>query len=244
MKIAAVIIARGGSKGIPNKNLRMLGGKPLVAHMITKARIASETIPMDIIFSTDSEDIRNIAIEYGAWAPFLRPAELARDDTPSWPVVKHAVEYAESHNKYQYDMIVYLQPTAPLCRPRDICQCAQVLIENSNFNSAVATVESEIHPFRMKRLLDDGQLINLIDQGFEDMRPRQQLPTVYRRAGSIYASRREIVMEKTSLVGKPCYGVVVPAETAVDIDTPVDLKLVEFLYTQQNHDIDSILDSV
>jgi CMP-N-acetylneuraminic acid synthetase len=101
---------------------------------------------------------------------------------------------------------------------------------NPEVESAVAVTEVDTHPFRMKRILSDGRLINYIDQGFEDMRPRQQLPKVYRRAGSIYASHRKVVMEDNTLVGDPTLGVIVPPITAVDIDTEIDLELVRSLY--------------
>ena len=225
-----VIIARGGSKGIPKKNLMPVGRLPLFAHAVQSAIGAAKVIPLEIVFSTDSEEMRLVAIENGAWAPFLRPAELAADDVPSWPVVRHAVEQVEAIKRKRYDIIVYLQPTAPLCRSEDIVRCIQELKENPDTESAVAVTEVETHPFRMKRLLSDGRLINYIDQGFEDMRPRQQLPKVYRRAGSIYASRRKVVVEGNTLVGDPCIGVVVPPETAIDIDTVIDLELVRVLY--------------
>jgi CMP-N-acetylneuraminic acid synthetase len=229
-RILAVVIARGGSKGVPKKNLIQIDGRPLINFMIQSALCAAKSASFDLIMSTDSEDIWRVAIEAGAWAPFLRPAELAADDVPSWPVVQHAVEQAESIKQTRYDMIVYLQPTAPLCRPEDIIRCIQELKKNPDAESAVAVTEVETHPFRMKRLLSDGRLINYIDQGFEDMRPRQQLPKVYRRAGSVYASRRKVVMEDDTLVGDPCIGVVVPPETAVDVDTEIDLELVRLLY--------------
>lgn len=229
-KCLAVVIARGGSKGIPKKNLADIGGRPLIAHSINSMLIASSSEKVDIILSTDSDEIRDAGIKAGAWAPFLRPAELAADDVPSWPVVQHAVTQAEKIKETRYDLIVYFQPTAPLCRPEDIVRCIRTLHENQTAESAVAITAVETHPFRMKRLLNDGRLINYIDQGFEDMRPRQQLPKVYRRAGSVYASRRKVVMEGNTLVGDPCIGVVVPPETAIDIDTEIDLELVRLLY--------------
>ena len=228
--VLAVVIARGGSKGVPRKNLTHVGSQPLVAHIIRSALHATSSEYFHLIVSTDSEEIRQAAIDAGAWSPFLRPAELAADNVPSWPVVQHAVEQAETIKQMRYDIIVYLQPTAPLCRPEDIVRCIQELKENPDAESAVAVTEVETHPFRMKRLLNGGRLINYIDQGFEDMRPRQQLPKVYRRAGSIYASRRKVVMEGNTLVGDPCIGVVVPPETAIDIDTEIDLELVRLLY--------------
>lgn len=228
--IIVVIIARAGSKGITGKNLISIGEIPLISHAVQSAKQASFLVPFEVIFSTDSDEMRNVAIDAGAWAPFLRPAELAADDVPSWPVVQHAVAQAEKIKEIRYDLIVYLQPTAPLCRPEDIVRCIRTLHETPTAESAVAITEVETHPFRMKRLLNDGRLINYIDQGFEDMRPRQQLPKVYRRAGSVYASRRKVVMEGNTLVGDPCIGVVVPPETAIDIDTEIDLELVRLLY--------------
>ncbi|MBF9020216.1 acylneuraminate cytidylyltransferase family protein [Rhodobacterales bacterium HKCCA1058] len=232
LKSLAVIIARGGSKGIPRKNLSDIGGKPLVAHIINTALKAAASENFDVIFSTDSEEIRRVAVGAGAWAPFLRPSELAADDVPSWPVVQHAVREAESIKQTHYDLIVYLQPTAPLCRAEDILRCMHILQTSPEAESAVAVTEVGTHPFRMKRMLSDGRLINYIDQGFEDMRPRQQLPKVYRRAGSIYVSRRKVVMEHNTLVGDPCIGVLVPPGTAVDIDTEIDLEMVRLLYAQ------------
>lgn len=233
MKILFVVIARGGSKGLPGKNLALVDGTQLITHIVRAAASASENYENScVVFSTDSDEIRNVAINSGAWAPFLRPAELAEDDVPSWPVVQHAVEQAEAIKQTRYDVIVYLQPTAPLCRSEDIVRCIQELKDNADAESAVAVTEVETHPFRMKRLLSDGRLINYIDQGCEDMRPRQQLPKVYRRAGSVYASRRKVVMEDDTLVGDPCIGVVVPPETAVDVDTEIDLELVRLLYAR------------
>jgi len=230
LKSLVVIIARGGSKGIPRKNLSDIGGKPLVSHIVETALSAADELKFDVILSTDSEEIRQVAQDTGAWAPFLRPPELAEDDVPSWPVVQHAVKQAESIKQTRYDLIIYLQPTAPLCRAEDILRCIHTLATNPEAESAVAITEVDTHPFRMKRMLSDGRLINYIDQGFEDMRPRQKLPKVYRRAGSIYASRRKVVMEDDTLVGDPCIGVLVPPMTAIDVDTEVDLEIVRVLY--------------
>ena len=189
--------------------------------------MAKEVFPFDIVFSTECPQIRDVAISAGVWAPFLRPMELAADDIPSLPVVQHAVNEAEKIRGVVYDAIIYLQPTAPLCRSQDIVSCIECLLQNPNIESSVAVTEANTHPFRMKRMLSDGRLVNFIDQGFEDMRPRQSLPKVYRRAGSVYVSRRDVVMQTGTLVGDPCIGVLVPGETAIDIDTKLDLQLAE-----------------
>jgi CMP-N,N'-diacetyllegionaminic acid synthase len=228
--ILAVLIARGGSKGIKNKNLAPIGGRPLFSYIYHTCIEASKEKPLDLIFSTDCPKIRDAALELGAWAPFLRPAHLAADNVPSWPVVQHAIIEAEKIKNRKYDLIVYLQPTSPLCRPQDIVSCIETLEKEPHFDSAVAVTEVETHPFRMKRLLGGRSLVNYIDQGFEDMRPRQQLPKVYRRAGSVYASRRNIIFDQNTLVAESCAGIVVPPETAVDVDNPIDLQLVRLLF--------------
>lgn len=229
MKVLGVIIARGGSKGIPNKNLALINGRPLISYSIQTMLDALSEYESQLIVSTDSINIKDVAVANGAWCPFLRPAHLAEDHVQSYPVVQHAVEKAEKIKKMQYDTIAYMQPTSPLCRPQDIKKCLRTLMDESNINSAVAITQVSCHPFRMKRLLENGQVINYIDQGFEDMRPRQTLPKVYRRAGSIYVSRRKVIMEENTLVGEPCKGIDVPSETAIDIDTPLDLELVRQL---------------
>ena len=230
----AVIIARGGSKGIPKKNLQPVGGIPLVAHIIKTAIKVSDAIPLDVIFSTDCEEIKTAALNAGAWCPFLRPSELAQDHVPSLPVVQHALLQAETIKNITYKNIIYLQPTAPLTRPEDILSCIEALDLDLSLESSLAVVEADVHPFRMKRMLEGGRIINYIDQGFEDMRPRQVLPKVYRRAGSIYASRRHVITEKQTLIGDPCKGIIVPPETAIDIDTKISLDLARLLY-DKNH---------
>jgi len=230
MTAIAVIPARGGSKGIPRKNLADLGGKPLIAHMIGHA-LACGAID-DVVVSTEDEEIAAVARAHGAKAPFLRPVELATDLVPSLPVVQHAVSQMETRGGGRYDVVVLLQATAPLCRPADIAACVGKLADATTM-SAVAVAPVSTHPFRMKRIVDGDRLINYIDQGFEDMRPRQVLPPVYRRAGSVYASRRAVVMEENTLVGDPCRAVIVPADTAVDIDGPLDLELVRLLLARR-----------
>lgn len=223
----AIIIARGGSKGIPRKNLVKLSGKPLISYAISKTLEAAKQWPMEVLVSTDDEEIKSVAESYGAWCPFLRPPELAEDHVTSFPVVKHALSIAETINKNKYEFVAYIQPTSPLWRVSDLVKCLNVLKIRSDFLSAVAVTEVGTHPFRMKRLIGGERLINFVDQGFEDMRPRQLLPKVYKRAGSIYVSRREVILNKETLVDNQCYGLVVPRNTAIDIDDYIDLLTVE-----------------
>lgn len=227
-----VIPARAGSKGVPGKNLADLGGKPLVAHAVERAVAALEGLGAGrVMVSTDAPEIQETSIAAGAACPSLRPARLAGDLVPTLPVVQHAVREAEAADG-RFDVVVLVQATSPLWRVEDLRACLEALARDRTWSSCVLVTPVQTHPFKMKRLLSDGRLINFIDQGFEDMRPRQELPPVFRRAGSVYASRREVVMDTGSLVGDPCLGIEVPPETAVDIDTPVDLALVRLLHKQ------------
>ena len=231
-KSIAVIPARGGSKGILRKNLVDLGGLPLIAHMISHA--LNSGVITDVVVSTEDEEIADVARAHGALVPFMRPVELAQDTVPSLPVVQHAVQIMEDRAAAPYDFVVLLQATAPLCRPVDIHDCVAKLANDPACESVVAATSVSTHPFRMKRIVGEDRLINYIDQGFEDMRPRQVLPPVYRRAGSVYASRRKVVMEDQTLVGDPCRAVLIPPETAVDIDGPLDLALVRLMYAEMH----------
>lgn len=230
MNILSVIPARGASKTIPRKNLVDLGGKPLIAHIIEHALNVS--FQTEVVVSTEDSEIAEIAKRYGAQVPFVRPSELAGDLVLSLPVVQHAVSEMERIRGCSYDLIVHLQPTSPLCTSGEIDACIEKLIANPHVRSVLAITEAETHPFRMKRLIDEDRVINFIDQGFEDMRPRQVLPKVYRRAGSIRVSRRSVVMDENSLVGEPCLGVIVSPETAIDIDNCLDLELVRLIYAR------------
>ena len=228
--VLGVIPARGGSKSIPRKNLADVGGKPLVAHMIGHALAASRV--SDVVVSTEDSEISAVAKEYGAEVPFLRPRELAGDEVLSLPVVQHAVREMEALKGCVYDTIVLLQPTAPLCRPEDIDACIHRL-EQGDCDSAVTVIEVKtLHPYRMKRIIDGDVLLNYVDQGFEDMRPRQTLPPVYKRSGAAYASKRSVVMEQDTLVGDNARAVIVPQDTGVDIDTPEDLELARRIFAE------------
>ena len=232
--VLGVIPARGGSKSIPRKNLADVGGKPLVAHMIGHALAASRV--SDVVVSTEDSEIAAVAKEYGAEVPFMRPRELAGDEVLSLPVVQHAVREMEGLKGCVYDTVVLLQPTAPLCRPEDIDACIERL-EQGDCDSAVTVVEVDtVHPFRLKKIIDGDVLLNYVDQGFEDMRPRQTLPPVFKRSGAVYASKRSVVMEQDTLVGSSARAVIVPKDTGVDIDTPDDLENARRLYRQRQQE--------
>lgn len=231
-RVLAVLPARGGSKSIPRKNLVDLGGKPLIAHMI-QSTLAVRQIT-DFVVSTEDEEIAEVARRYGAAVPFMRPADLAEDLVPGLPVLQHAVNEMERRTGAPYDYIVLMQATAPLTRSVDIEQCVVRLMQGGCESVVTCVRVTTYHPFRMKRIIGGDVLVNYIDQGFEDMRPRQILPPVYKRSGGVYASTRKTVMENNTIVGPDARAVVVPDEIGIDIDNMADLVLTRFYYDQLN----------
>jgi len=218
-----VIPARGGSKGVRRKNVRELRGKPLIAWTIEAAMKSG----LDkVIVSSDDDQIIAVARSYGDIAPFVRPAELAMDSALTLPVVRHAVDYAEQHYG-RVENVVLLQPTTPLRSAADIDNGLNRMTE-AGCDAVVTVVEvGGYHPFRMKRIVGEDRLINFIDQGFEDMRPRQELPPVYIREGSLYIARRDLVMDQNTLVGGDVRAIVVNPEDSVNIDTEADFLRAE-----------------
>lgn len=227
-----VIPARGGSKGVPKKNIRELGGKPLIAWTI---EAALESGLDKVIVSSDDDEIIDVARSYGDLAPFVRPAELATDSALTLPVVQHAVDYADQHHG-RVENVVLLQPTTPLRTATDIDNGLNRMAE-SGCDAVVTVVEvGGYHPFRMKRIVGEDRLINYIDQGFEDMRPRQELPPVYIREGSLYIARRSLVMDQNTLVGGDVRAIVVEPGYSVNIDTEADFLRAETMMVRRFSD--------
>ena len=227
MRAIGVIPARGGSKGVPRKNIVPLLGKPLVAYTI-EAALASQLLT-DVVVSTEDKEIAQVCRELGAPVPFMRPAELATDTAPSLPVVQHAVREMEERTSRPYDVIIKLQPTTPLRLATDIDAGIQLLLD-TGADSVISVADvGGYHPLRMKRIVGENILINYVDQGYEDMRPRQQLPPVYVRSGDLYIARRNVVMEQNTMVGRDCRAYVILPERSVNVDTEFDLILAEYL---------------
>ena len=224
MRVLGIVTARGGSKGIPRKNLTLLAGKPLL-QWTADAALASKRLDR-VVLSTDDPEIAKAGIEYGLDVPFMRPAELARDDTPSIPVVQDVVKRLAEQGEH-YDAIFLLQPTNPLRRPEDI-DGAIDLLEQTGADSVIAFVDvGEKHPARMKIVSSEGQVIDPeFSEQFEGQR-RQDLPKLFLREGSVYLTRVSVLLEQSSLKGKDCRAWIIPPERACAIDVPWDLFLVE-----------------
>lgn len=226
MRVLGVITARGGSKGIPRKNLTLVGGKPLLAYT-AEAALAARRLTR-VIVSTDDEEIATVARQYGLEVPFMRPAELARDDSPSLGVVQHAVRETEANGE-RWDAVFILQPTNPLRLASDIDGAIE-LLEESGADSVISFVDiGERHPARMKFIDDAGRVVDPpFAEAFEGQR-RQDLPKMYLRDGSVYVTRHDVLMLQNSLKGQDCRAWLMPVERSCNVDTPFDLYLTECL---------------
>jgi CMP-N,N'-diacetyllegionaminic acid synthase len=224
MQVLGIVTARGGSKGIPRKNIVPLLGKPLLAYT-AEAALAARHVTRTVL-STEDEEIARIGRACGLDVPFLRPLELARDETPTLPVLQDVVRRLETAGE-RYDAVLTLQPTNPLRRAEDIDRAIE-LLDSTGADSVISFVDvGEKHPARMKFLTPDGRAIDPpFAEQFEGQR-RQDLPKLYLREGSIYLTRRTILMECHSLKGHDCRAYLVPVERACNIDTPFDLFLAE-----------------
>jgi CMP-N,N'-diacetyllegionaminic acid synthase len=229
MRVLGIIPARGGSKGIPRKNIALLAGKPLLQYTVEGAVLSGRL--ERLILSTDDAEIAALGLKLGVEVPFMRSSELARDDTPTLRVLQDVVQRLES--TFQFDAVMTLQPTSPFRRPSDIVG-AITLLESSKADSVISFVDvGEKHPARMKCIDEKGQVHDpLFAEEFEGQR-RQDLPKLFLREGSIYLTRRDVLMKENSLKGKNCRAWIVSEETSCNIDTPFDLFLAEQMLKYQ-----------
>jgi len=218
----AVIPARGGSKGIPRKNVALLAGRPLIAYSIEAARRARSVDR--VLVSTDDREIAAVAKREGAEAPFLRPAALAGDAVPGVDVVLHAVTWLAEQQGTEPQDVVCLQPTSPLRTAEDVDAAIDLLRANDG-DAVVSVTPMEGHPYWAKKVLADGRLADFLDAGRWQRLPRQQLPPAYVLNGAIYAARRAFLVAKRSYYGDRTYAYVMPTERSLDVDTPWDLYL-------------------
>ena len=229
--ILALIPARGGSKGIPRKNIRSFAGYPLIAWSIAAAKRSS--LVTRVIVSTDDEEIAAVAREWGAETPFLRPAELAQDKTTDLPVFEHALKWLEDVEGYRPEIVVQLRPTSPI-RPRTMVDDAiRILLEHADADCVRGVVPAAQNPFKMWRFNGEGKpLAQLLEvEGIAEPynAPRQILPSVYWQTGHIDAIRVSTIVEKQSLTGDVIYPLMIDPKYTVDIDTLPDWAKYEAL---------------
>ncbi len=228
-KILAVITARGGSKGVPRKNIRLVCGKPLIAYSIETALQIRDRL-YRIIVSTDDAEIAGISRKYGAEVPFMRLPELAVDKTPTLPVLQHAVRFVEEQDGTRIGWVLLLQPTSPLRTKADILAALE-LAQLGDCDSVISVVQAPTHPLFMKRI-ENGQLLSFSDVLVENEGTRRQdaQPPAYVRNGAIYLTRRDVLMERNSIWGRFIRPYVMPPERSVNVDSELDLKLAELMF--------------
>lgn len=226
-KALGIIPARGGSKGVPHKNIRMVAGRPLIAYTIDAAK-ASKRLARFLV-STDDEEIASVARSCGCEVLY-RPAELAADDTPMLPVVRHALEAVEADEGNRFDYAVILQPTVPLRTGDDIDRALELLVE-TGADSVISVYQVfDHHPARMYRLVD-GRLVSYAPEPPGGL--RQDLPPVYHRNGAIYAFRRGLIEEARTFIGPDTRPLIMSRERSINIDDELDLLLADFVLSRQ-----------
>lgn len=227
--VMAVVPARGGSKGIPRKNLRLLNQKPLIAHTLEQAK-ASTRINR-LVVSTDDDEITRFALSVGVDVPFSRPMDLASDQASQVDVLIHTMKYVEEIEQKKYDIVLLLQPTAPLRLVDDIDQSLDLLFQ-SKADTVISLFQvGNTHPYYMYTL--EGNYPQRLLQESETVHRRQDFPLVYVRNGAIYATRWDIVKEKHTLYGDAVVAYVMPQERSINIDTEFDLFIAESLLKYQ-----------
>lgn len=224
-KVLGIVPARGNSKGIPRKNLRLLLGRPLISYTLDAA-LESDALKR-LIVSTDDPEIAAVAEDHGVEVPFKRPSELARDETPQIEVVLHALEVLEGSERSRYDVVVLLQPTAPLRSAEDIRSSVRMLLETGGDSVVSFCRVEQGHPFYMYTL-DGNKPRPLLDVPPQITR-RQQFPEIYLRNGAIYATRRDVLVEQRSFYGRDTRAYVMPSERSINIDRETDLIFAEAL---------------
>lgn len=226
MNYIALICARGGSKGLPGKNIRPLAGRPLIAWAIGQARAVRRI--ERVIVSTDSEEIAAVAREAGAEVPFLRPAELAQDKSPERLVWRHALNYLMETDGAYPDALIVVPATAPLRAVEDLERCLDNY-EAGGVDTVITVTDAHRNPyFNMVKVLPDGT-VGLVIPLEESITQRQDAPTLYDMTTVAYVTRPEFVMTRNGIFEGRVRHVHIPAERALDIDTLLDFRIAECL---------------
>ena len=229
--IVGAIFARGGSRGVPRKNLRFLAGKSLLGHAID---VAAQVPLLDrVIVSTDDPEIARVAKQHGAEVPFTRPAELAFDDSPEWLAWRHAIETLEKIDGRRMDLLVTVPTTSPLRIASDVTACIQRLLE-TDCDVVITVTPASRNPYFNMVMLDQDRA-RLLMASTEVVHRRQSAPTVFDITTVAYAAKASFVLAAESMFDGDIRAVVVPPERALDIDTEHDLHLAEALLRLGDH---------
>lgn len=230
MKILCTICARGGSKGVINKNIRLIEGKPLIAYSIEQAK--QSKLFEHIVISTDSDEIAEVAKKYGAEVFFKRPAHLAEDTSPKIPVIRHAFESSEAHYKEKFDVLVDLDATSPLRTYHDIIEAFNMFKHEGADNLITAMPSRKSPYFNIVEISPEGK-INRSKPLPQAVTRRQDAPQCYDLNASIYIWKRDILLTQNTLYLDKTALYVMPEERSFDIDTETDFKIVECLLKER-----------
>jgi N-acylneuraminate cytidylyltransferase len=239
--VLALIPARGGSKSIPHKNIRLLAGYPLIAYSIASG-LSAERVDR-VIVSTDDEEIATVARNFGAEVPFLRPVQHAQDNTPDLPVFQHALRWLSENEGYHPSIVVQLRPTSPFRRVKHIDQAIHQLVQRPDADSVRTVCVPFQNPFKMWRISSEGFMQPLIgslqaidiDEKLDSEQtelynlPRQSLPEVYWQTGYVDAAWTETIVQKNSMTGSRILPLIMDPSEWIDIDTLDDWRRAERL---------------
>ena len=226
-RILAVVPARGGSKGLPGKNIRELAGKPLIAWSIEAGR---QSRYVDTLFvSTACPDIARVARQWGGDVPFMRPAELATDEAKGIDAILHAVRW-HRENGQVFDLVLVLQPTSPLRTAEDIDHAVEFFFAK-NAGAVVSVCPTDHHPWWSNTLPSDGSMKDFLRPELQNIN-RQSLPTFYRLNGAIYLAQIDFLEKTRSFVADGAFGCPMVSEKSIDIDNLLDFKLAEILLSE------------
>ncbi len=230
MEILAIIQARGGSKGIPGKNIKLLHGKPLIAWTIEAAKAAKQVTR--VVVNTDDQAIADVAKQYGAEVPFLRPAELAADTSPSLPLFEHALAWFAEHENDRPDVVVQLKPTNPLRTAEHIDAAIELFLAAPACDSVMSVHETHDHPYKMWKPDADGFMVPFLPESFTGVKDaprlrRQDLPPAYRHNGAVNVIAPATILDKHSMNGERVKPYVMGETGSINIDTLRDFVLAE-----------------
>jgi len=225
-----LIPARGGSKSVPRKNIKLLAGKPLIAWTI-EAALQSKKLAR-VIVSTDDTEIVDVARKWGAETPFLRPPELSGDSSSSLSVVLHAIQWLEAQDHFSPDFVALLQPTSPFRSVEDI-DAAIELAEARQSVAVVSVSEAKNHPYLCKQIRSDGTLVDFVTSDLVYLR-RQDLQPAYALNGAVYLNRCESLLKNRSFLPYGTVAYVMPAERSLDVDTLWDWHLAELILKERH----------
>ncbi len=221
-EILAIIPARGGSKGVPRKNVRELNGRPLIGYTIEAAKKSNRV--SRVVVTTEDIEIATVSREYKAEVPYLRPDELSQDNSPTMECVLHMLNYLEKTEGYVSDYVLLLQCTSPLRNHSHINEAIDKLL-NSDYDSIVSVCEAEVNPY-WANIFEGDKLKYFIEEGRKITR-RQELPNVYRMNGAIYLIKTEVLKKQKTFEPEEVMGYIMDSYSSVDIDTEMDFKIAE-----------------